>query len=55
MYTPFVKGDKADKIKEANKNFAKDHADYMQNIFTGNSRCLEHCVLLVCDCVLKGG
>lgn len=55
MYTPFVKGDKAGKIKEANKNFAKEHPDYMQHTFTGNSRCLEPCALLVCDCVLKGG
>ncbi|KAM7044056.1 spermatogenesis-associated protein 16 [Acridotheres tristis] len=34
MYTPFVKGDKADKIKESNKNFSKEHPDYMQHIFT---------------------
>ncbi|XP_053842417.1 spermatogenesis-associated protein 16 [Vidua macroura] len=34
MYTSFLKGDKADKIKEANKNFAKEHPDYMQHKFT---------------------
>lgn len=55
MYTPFVKGDKAGKIKEANKNFAKEHSDYMQHTFPGNSRYLEPCALFVCDCVLKGG
>ncbi|XP_064241185.1 spermatogenesis-associated protein 16 [Passer domesticus] len=38
MYTPFLKGDKADKIKEANKNFAKEHPDYMQHIFTDPHR-----------------
>lgn len=38
LYTPFEKEDKADKIKEANKTFAEKHPDYVQHIFTGNSR-----------------
>lgn len=38
LYTPFEKEDKADKIKEANKAFAEKHPDYVQHIFTGNSR-----------------
>ncbi|NXS08643.1 SPT16 protein, partial [Neodrepanis coruscans] len=34
LYTPFEKENKADKIKEANKNFAEKHPHYVQYIFT---------------------
>lgn len=38
LYTPFEKEDKADKIKEATKAFAEKHPDYLQHVFTGDSR-----------------
>ncbi|XP_063280921.1 LOW QUALITY PROTEIN: spermatogenesis-associated protein 16, partial [Prinia subflava] len=34
LYTPFEKGDKAEKIKGANRTFAEKNPDYVQHIFT---------------------
>lgn len=53
MYTPCVTEVKADKINKIKDLFAKKHPDYVEHIYTGNSRfhmllsavyCLRVCV-----------
>lgn len=53
LYTPFEKEDKTDKIKEANKTFAEKHPDYVQHIFTGNSRFQLPLSTVDCVCVAE--
>lgn len=51
MYTPFVTEVKADKINKIKDMFAKKHPDYVEHIYTGNSRFHTLLSTVYCLCV----
>jgi len=51
MYTPFVTEVKADKLNKLKDMFAEKHPDYVEHIYTGNSRFHISLSTVYCLCV----